>query len=216
MQDAACEIQDSRNQTQETTHTMSNVEQAKKTWGEREGVTLELLGKFTKPGCERLGKVLQNAFYRGDFTETGDRRLRAAMGEEAYEHLHWDAVACNGGVLVVVPRWKFGTEDRNPLGLDAPYWWAMSAIAGDELEEGAGIRPSTAKEIAEVVSETRELLSLLPGLEFMHVAKLSFYSTNKPGKKQWREAPGDVRLFRFAAGYGLVAIREGAGKDGDR
>ena len=177
----------------------------KKTWGEREGVTLQLLSKFTKAGDPAHGEVHQTWAYRGDCSESGDRRLRAALGEEAYEHHHWDAVACNGGVIVVVPHWKFGAEKGRGPGLRAEYYWAMQAIAAAEPEEGAGIRPCTKKEIAAVVPETQALLAELPGLEFMHISKVSFYSTGKRGK-QWRKAPKGVRFFRFAAGYGCVAI----------
>jgi len=182
----------------------------RKTWGEREGVTLDLLRKFTKAGDPRFGEVQQVWAYGGDFTESGDRRRKLEMGEEAYEHSNWDAVACNGGVVVVVPRWKFGDEKRGEgLGLRSEYWWAMSAI---EVEmAGSGIRPCTEEEIARVVPETRQLLAELPGLEFMQISKVSFYSTGKPGKKQWKDAPQDVRYFRFAAGYGCLAIAEGAG-----
>lgn len=183
----------------------------KKTYGEREGVTLELLSKFTKTGDPTHGVVHQAWAYRGDCTESGDRRLKSALGEEAYEHHHWDAVACNGGVIVVVPRWKFGPETRNSPGLPAEYYWAMKAISNPDPEEGAGIRACTKKEIAAVVPETQALLAELPGLEFMHISKVSFYSTGKHGK-QWRKAPKDVRFFRFAAGYGCVAIAPEAGK----
>ena len=186
----------------------------KKTWGEREGVTLELLGKFTKEGCQRLGTVQQVWAYRGDCTETGDQRIKAAIGEEAYQHHHWNAVACNGGVLVVVPRWKFeeGRSRGEGIGLKAQYWWAMAAIVQDEPEEGAGVRPCTTKEIEAVALSTQKLLGELPGLEYMHVSKLSYYSTAKPGKKQWDKAPTDARYFRFAAGYGCVAITPAVSK----
>lgn len=187
----------------------------KKTWGEREGVTLELLSKFTKPGHKDFGEVMQYWNFRGDLTSSGDRRMRALLGEEAYEHLHWDAVACNGGVLVVVPRWKFSERDSRPGGsLSAPYWWAMSSIADVDPDPHCCIRRATEDEIAMVANGTQALLSELPGLEFMHIGSVSYYSTDKPGKKQWRKAPGDVRYFRFAAGYGLVAIADGVGKEG--
>lgn len=184
----------------------------KKTWGEREGVTLELLRKFTKPGCPNFGEVQQVWAYRGDCTESGDRRTRAAIGEEAYEHEHWNAVACTGGVVVVVPRWKFREERGSGPGLGARYWWAMSAIAETVPEDGAGIRAATAAEIAAVVPETQALLAELPGLEYRVIARTSYYSTAKPGKKLWDQAPQDVRYFRFAAGYGCVAIKAEAGK----
>lgn len=185
---------------------MSETAIEKKTWGEREGVTLDLLRKFTKPGCSSHGEVKQLWSYRGDCSEAGDRRLRASMSEEAYEHHHWDAVACNGRLVVVVPRWKFGNERFGSLGLEASYWWAMTSIACDEQEEGAGIRVCKSKEIAAVDSASLALLKSLPGLEFMHISKVSFYCSSKPGRKQWRKAPVGVRYFRFAAGYGLVAI----------
>ena len=42
---------------------MTTVE-VRKTWGEREGVTLELLSRFTKPDCPRFGHVMQSWNYR--------------------------------------------------------------------------------------------------------------------------------------------------------
>lgn len=182
----------------------------KKTWGEREGVTLELLGKFTKSNLP--WEVKQVWEYRGDCTESGDQRLRANLGAEAYEHHHWNTVAFNGGVIVIVPRWKHkeGPGESGP-GLRAEYHWAMSAITEENPDEEHGVRPSNKKEIAEVVTDTQTLLAQLPGLEYMHIKKLSFFSTAKRGK-QWRKAPSDVRFFRFAGGYGAVAIKEGAGK----
>lgn len=183
----------------------------RKTWGEREGVTLELLEKFTKAGDPRFGKVQSVWSYRGDCTETGDRRLRATMPEEAYEHHHWNTVACNGGVLVCVPRWKSSEERGQRVGLDAPYWWAMSEIAAAEPDPALGVRLATAKEIADVVPETQSLLAALPGLEYMRIAQVGFYSTDRKGR-QFDKAPQDVRFFRFAAGYGCVAIAPNAGQ----
>lgn len=184
----------------------------RKTWGEREGVTLDLLRKFTKAGDPRFGEVLQQWAYRGDFTASGDRRRKLEMGDEAFGHSNWDAVACNGCMVVVVPRWKFGEEKRESgIGLRAEYWWAMSAIEVDQ--DGCGVRPCTAAEIAAVVPETQALLAELPGLVFMNISKVSFYSTGKKWK-QWQKAPQDVRFFRFAAGYGCVAIAAKAGKEG--
>jgi len=180
----------------------------KKTWGEREGVTLELLSKFTKAGDPRFGKVQCQYNYRGDCTETGDRRLRATMPEEAYANHNWDTVACNGGVIVCVPRWKSSEERSESFGLAAPYWWAMSEISATELDPLLGIRLATPKEIAAVVPETQELLTALPGLEYMHIAKVGFYSTSRKGRK-FDKAPQGVRFFRFAAGYGCVAIKQG-------
>jgi hypothetical protein len=182
-----------------------------KTYGEREGVTLDLLKKFTKAGDATHGEVHQSWAYRGDCTETGDRRIRAAIGDEAYEHHHWDATAFNGGVIVVVPRWKFKeVRSGSSPGLPAEYYWAMKAISDPNPDEGHGVRPCTKKEIAAVVPETQALLAELPGLEYMHIKKLSFFSTGKRGK-QWRKAPKDARFFRFAAGYGCVSIKEAPG-----
>ena len=183
----------------------------RKTWGEREGVTLELLEKFTKAGDPRFEKVQCQWNYRGDFTETGDRRLRSTMSEEAYENYNWNTVACNGGVIVCVPRWKSSEEQGKSFGLRAPYWWAMSEIAAAEPHPALGIRLATAKEIADVVPETQELLETLPGLEYMRIAKVGFYSTASKGRK-FDKAPQDVRFFRFAAGYGCVSIRKDAGQ----
>ena len=67
------------------------------------------------------------------------------------------------------------------------------------------------KEIADVVPETQELLAALPGLEYMRIAKVGYYSTGKKGRK-FDKAPQDVRFFRFAAGYGCVSIKQDAGK----
>lgn len=190
-------------------------ETIKKTWGEREGVSLELLRKFTKPGHEHWGEVRQHWNYRGDGTATGERRMRSLLGDEAMEHLNYDAVACTGGIMVIVPRWKFQQQDSRPgPSLPAQYYWAMSSIAEDPPEERCGIRPCTPEEIAAVVPETQELLSALPGLQFMRIAKVGFFSSDKPGKRQWMDAPQGVRYFRFAAGYGLVAIEPGVGKEG--
>lgn len=176
-----------------------------KTWGEREGVTLDLLKKFTLKGDPDFGEVRALWAYRGDGTETGDRHLRSLLSEDAYEHHHWDTVACNRGVLVVVPRWKSSPERGRIPSPGAEYWWAMKMVADKEPEAEAKIRPANTIETAFVVPETQELLAELPGLEYMHISKVSYFSTSKRGK-QWKRAPQDAMFFRFAAGYGMVAI----------
>lgn len=176
-------------------------------WGEREGVTLELLEKFTKPGDARFGDVMRLWHYRGDLTEVGDGRLRRVVGE-AYEHWHWDTVACTGGILVVVPRWYVQGVLQGDVPLSADYWWAMKAVGGETDWGSAQVRAATEEEISAVVPESRERLAELPGLEYMHVEKVSHQCTFKPGERVWRSdpAPSDVRFFRFAAGYGCVRI----------
>jgi hypothetical protein len=89
----------------------------------------------------------------------------------------------------------------------------MSEIAAAEPDPALGIRPANKKEIADVVPETQALLSVLPGLEFMRIAKVGFYSTARKGRR-FDKAPQDVRFFRFAAGYGCVSIKQDAGKEG--
>jgi len=187
-------------------------EPTEKQWGERNGVSLELLSRFTKPGTGHA-EVYQMYNYRGDGTQTGDMRIKAEIGHDAYQHHHWDALACNGGVVVVVPRWKFA-ESRATLGpgLSAEYYWAMASLDDKAYDDPRqGIRPCTKREILDVVPETRALLDQLPGLEYMFVKFVRYNSTAKKFP-QYKPAPDTVRYFRFAAGYGCVAIRKGAGR----
>lgn len=172
-------------------------------------MTIGLLRKFTLPGGRgHLGEVRLVKNYRGDLTETGEQRLRSALGEEEYSHLHWDTAATNGEVLVIVPRWKSKEVTggwHTWLGGRAEDRWAMDQMEDPSPDEKCGIRPCRKKEIEQVSAAARELIAELPGVEYMMVRRVSFYSTSRSGKR-WMPAPQDVRYFRFAAGYGLVAI----------
>ena len=169
-------------------------------------MTIDLLRKFTVPGDARLGEVHLVKRYRGDLTETEAHRARAALGDEQYSHLHWDTAATNGEVLVIVPRWKLNAAaDVARNLLRAEYYWAMEQMEEPSPDDKCGIRPCKRAEIDQVSEDARELIAELPEVEYMMVRRVSFYSTNRRGKL-WKQAPRDVRYFRFAAGYGLVAI----------
>ncbi len=173
-------------------------------------IPLELLQRFTCPGHEDFRNVLRVWHYRGDLTETGDRRLEEKLGPEAYEDYHWDAMACTGELLVIVPRWKVEAEkeSRGP-GLKAEYYWALGEIDRGNLE----VRPCPGP--IELSEESESLVTLLPGFEWVMAPWVYYfeYSSRKGKVRKVRSAPLDMAYFRFDGGYGLAAPKKG-GADG--
>jgi hypothetical protein len=171
---------------------------------------VEQLRPFVKPDHHLLKDVLAMWNYRGDGTETGARRMRAIIGEQAFESLYWDTVACSGRVLVVVPRCKAPGTVEAPRGmglLSAPHWWALTQVE-EKHPDVTHARPET---IQRVPVEIAQQLHALPDLEFVDVKDVHFWESGRgPSKKRKKAAPQDVVYFRFAFGYGCVAAAGGA------
>jgi len=163
----------------------------------------ELLLKFTDPAVERFA-VIHNVWnYKGDLTETGDQRIRARIGDEAWEHFNWDTVVCNGSLMVVFPKWKHPRGvDRHFGGPSAQHWWAMG-MAAERHSETFEAPPRLVKRIP--VAQL-ELMQALPGLEIVHVPKVYFWRHGKTKKRCSEPAPKDCAYFRFNGGKGLVVI----------
>lgn len=166
--------------------------------------THELLARFTNPSHAVMKDVLVTNNYRGDCTETGERRLRAMLGA-AYDSLHHDTVACSGRIVVIMPRFKAPGAVEAPCGfhlLTAPHYWALGEI-DEKSPEVSKAKPST---VQRVPIDIAQQLYALPGFEFVEVKNVNFWEhANGPAKRKKRPAPADVVYFRFNGGYGVVA-----------
>jgi len=170
---------------------------------ERPTIGLDILRQFTKPDHETFRHVLAQEHYRGDLTQTGDDRLRLAMGDAAYQHYHWDTVACNLRVLLVLPRFKHpeAVENRRPIGLPAPWFWCL-----DQVERHHDLENASKAFIERVSLEVRESLQVLPGLEWVKIGRVGFFEhgRGKP-KRRFQAPPDDVVFFQFRGGVGCAA-----------
>lgn len=168
----------------------------------------ELLARFVLPSHPVCKDVFVMFHYRGDGTETGARRMRAILGE-AYETLHCDTVACDGRVVLIIPRFKApGAVEINngdiPNFFPAPTYWALSQVD----ERSPEVTHARASTIQRVPVDVARDLHLLPELEFVDVKDVHFVEHgNGPAKKRKKPAPQDVVYFRFAGGYGAVLAR---------
>ena len=168
----------------------------------------ELLARFVLPTHAILKDVIVVENYRGDFTESGDRRLRTMLGEK-YDSLHFDTVACDGRVVIYLPRFKLpgATAIRHvhaPQILTAPHHWALTQVD----ERSPEVTHASAATIQRVPVEISRDLHALPELEFVDVRDVHFWvHGNGPAKKKKKPAPRDVVYFRFAGGYGVVLAR---------
>jgi len=141
--------------------------------------------------------------YRGDLTETGDRRLRESMGDEAYEHFHYDLLACNGHILIQIPQYKHPDLTKeasfNRPRFPSPWFWCMADI----FDGKDNVMPAYPKMIQCVSPKNQEELSILPGLEFVRITEMRFFSN---GKRKKEPAPMEVIFFRFNRGVGCVVV----------
>lgn len=168
----------------------------------------ELLARFVLPAHPLLKSPIIVHNYRGDYTETGDRRLRAMLGA-AYESLHFDTVACDGRAVVYLPRFRapgaveIESGHRPTFGLTGPHHWAMSQV-DERSPEVTRARPAT---VQRVPVEIARDLHALPELEFVDVRDVHFTEYGNRPRKKKKPAPQDVVYFRFAGGYGVVLPR---------
>jgi hypothetical protein len=164
----------------------------------------ELLARFTHPEHGILKDVLVMNNYRGDCTETGDRRLRAMLGA-AYDSLHYDTVASNGRVVLFLPRCKAPNAVPAPDGwrmLTAEHHWALSQVD----EKHPEVTRASAATIQRVPVEIARQLHDLPELEFVEVPRVYYWlHAGGPAKRKSKPAPDNVVYFRFLGGYGVVA-----------
>lgn len=154
----------------------------------------------TSPWIHAFADLMLSWNYCGDCTENGDRRLKAAMGDEAYEHYHWDTLACNGYILLRIPQYKhplIAKECRSGPRFPAQWFWCMSAI----VEGGDNVMPAYPAMVASVSIKNQEELAVLPGLEYVRVTEMRIYSNGKPKREK---PPSDVVFFRFQRGVGCV------------
>lgn len=169
-------------------------------------VDYEVLKRFTNPDRPEFAVVMAVEHYRGDLTQSGDDRLRTEMGEEKYAHYHWDTVACTGGIMVVVPRFKhpIAVAKSRGVGLPAEYHWCLS-----QVEKGEDCGPAGARILSRIVPETKTRLETeLPGFEFIEVVKVNFWHHAGRGsaKRKSQRPPSDVAFFKFTGGVGCVAL----------
>lgn len=162
------------------------------------------LRAFTVPGHPRYGHVSLNFHHRGDLTQACEDRLRLQLGEDAYAHLHWDTVVCSGDVYLCIPRYRHPEgRDVPGLALSAVYHWCLSHADEDE-----DIDPASTRAINRVAKAGREQAESLPGLEWLHMAKIAYwqYSGRTP-KRKHKPAPKDVLFFRFTGGVGCARFK---------
>lgn len=172
----------------------------------------DILAKFVNPSHPVYKDVLTVDSYRGDCTETGDRRLKAMLGEKAYASLHYDTIACDGRILVIVPRSRLEGAKPAPFGLHtltAAHHWALSQVD----ERSPEVVHASSATIQRVPVEVAQKLHALPCIEFVEVRYVHFWEHgNGKTKKKRKPAPQDVVYFRFEGGYGVVAA---ASEEGD-
>lgn len=169
-------------------------------------VDIEILKRFTTTERPEFSSVLAVEHYRGDLTQSGDDRMRRAMGEEKYAHFHWDTIACTGGIIVIVPRYKHpeAVEKRRLGLLPAEYHWCFSQIDQDE-----DCGPAGARVLSRIVSDSKAKLEKeLPGLEFIKLVKVNYWhhAGRGPAKRKSQRPPNDVAFFKFTGGVGCVAL----------
>lgn len=164
----------------------------------------ELLARFVHPTHAVLKHPTIVHAYRGDCTESNERRLRATLGEAAYASLHYDTIACDGRVMVILPRCRAAGAVEAPFGfrtLTAEHHWALTEV-DEKSPEVVRARPETVQRVP--VEIARELFAL-PGLEFVDVHEVTYWvHGNGPAKRKKKPAPQDVVYFRFTGGMGVV------------
>ncbi len=168
-----------------------------------------ILQQFLKPDHEVMKSFLTLWNLRGNLTQTESDHTRRLIGDEKYEHYNWDTVACNGRVLVLIPRYKHPHGEKPKFGTFTPpaeWFWCF-----EQIEVGEDIAPASPADIARVPEELREKAAILPGLEWITVQQVNSieYGNGKP-KHKHRPPPDGIMFFRFNGGVGLtVAVRKG-------
>lgn len=163
----------------------------------------ELVARFVQSSHPVMKDLLVIRSYRGDGTETGERRLRAMMGAK-YDSLHCDTVACNGRVVVVLPRFKAPGAVDAPFSfrlLTAEHHWALSEV-DEKSPEVTHARPETVQRVPVEISQE---LHAFPDFEFVEVRNVNYWESGRTTKRKKKAAPKDVVYFRFTGGYGVVA-----------
>jgi hypothetical protein len=164
-----------------------------------------LLRQFTREDDETFKNILAVWHYRGDGTQSGDDRLRKAMGDDVFEHYHYDTIATNCSVLLMFPRYRHPSGVEPGFGkarFPAEWFWSFSQI---EENEDVEIKPSLIKRVPEA---SLALLKSLPDLEWMKVLRVNFWQHARgKAKRKHRPAPKGVIFFRFRDGLGLVASK---------
>lgn len=164
-------------------------------------VAEDVLRGFLHPKHDVLKDICTLWNLRGDGTESDARRLRHALGPEAYEHYNWDTAVSNGRVLILIPRFKHpeGVKPRFGFHFPAEWFWCFS-----QIDDGEDVVPASAEHIARVPEELRESLKVLPELEWMTVTRVNYFShgNGKP-KAKHQPAPDGIAFFRFKGGLGL-------------
>ena len=157
----------------------------------------EVLREFCHPEKAQLKDISVTYTYRGDLTETEARKTRAAIGEEAYAHLHYNTIVSDGQVLLYIPRYSHPLGKKHSFSPPASWYWTFG-----EIEDGREVTPATKREIKRVPANIQEKLSgHLEGVEFVKVRHLNIYCDGKPRKEK---PPQDVLFFRFTGGLGVA------------
>jgi hypothetical protein len=148
-----------------------------------------------------LKNILNIYNYRGTGTETDARHTRALIGEDKYEHYHWDTVVTNGRILLLIPRYKHPQGTKAPFGfhLPAEWFWCFH-----QIEEGQDCSPTTAPVPRVPDNDILTAAESLPGLEWINIQRVNF-TTHERGKSKpgHRPPPEGVQFFRFNGGMGL-------------
>ena len=55
-----------------------------------------------------------------DGTQTWENRMRAILGPDQYNDLHWDVIALDGRIMLMLPRYKAPGVEELPFGSSVP------------------------------------------------------------------------------------------------
>lgn len=172
----------------------------------RQTIADDVLRKFLSSDHGVLKDILTLWNLRGDGTQTDADRMRAAIGDQAYEHYNWDTAVSNGRVLLVLPRFKHPAGVRAPFGFHFPAEWFWCF---EQIEMGEDVEPASVDAVGRVPEELRESVAVLPGVEWMTVRRVNFFNHDGRGapKRKHQAPPEGIQFFKFHGGVGLSVAR---------
>lgn len=165
-----------------------------------------LLARFTvspinvRKGLERFTTVNVSFHHRGNGTATHERHLKNMLGEDGLTHLYHDTWACNGPVLLWVPRYRKPDAVEVRIPLEPEHLWALGAI-DDRDPEAEKVNVKLLKLLTPAV---RDMVRTLPNLEVIDIRKVEVWESGRVTRKVKRRVPQDAVYFRFEGGCGLA------------
>lgn len=165
-----------------------------------------ILARFTvspinvRTGHENFTTVNVSGHWRHNGTQTHVNQLKTMLGEDGYEHLSHDTWACNGPVLLWVPRYRKPEAPKVRLPLAVQQLWALGAI--DENEPEA---EKVNRKLLKLLTPTvREMIESLPGLEPIDIKKVAVWEYGRIKRRVRKPVPETAVYFRFEGGCGVA------------